>query len=626
MFTQPTGPNIDISLFGDATRSGIEAGNALPTALTSGIRGAIQGVQQGQDIAIRQNQINQQPVQNARQSEALKQDQIKSQEDALALDTAEKNHVALQEAQLAKAKLENQQATSAADDAKYREEVGLQLASTDPNERAKIFTDPRLAAKTQTYGLEHPQFSEGLFSKFINDPEQSPEVKQTVKGMQDYTVAQNLATARARADAMYNKTVGAGYGSAMEDMAKDGNITKYFVGMPLSKINNDITTTPEGQYSSIEGKRIPGPGVDPGTLGTVTNFDIWKGDTKIGTWPAAQDAKFHKAMDAYSRLYGTSAAPQRGPESVINPTPPGQKVELSSQIQNPFQGGAPSQGQGPTPIVQNTELHAPVTNENIVAQRAAQLKEVAKNPPPGIASGAGEDAAIKMKKYITQKYQSPNASQVQIQGGGHGGGGGGETNMGVPIQPKSADEALSSAVGKPVTLKTDVSFKVPTASWNNVNSNPVLSSEGALVKGLATIESGGNENALSPTGVKGLLQVTQAVANQYGLDRTNPASNVLAGKKYLYDTLTTFDGDLRLALTAYNAGPGVIKEAVNAAGTTDWTAVKSELQKILSPTKFKEAVNYADKVISASSHYVQKGNDSDNYFLYLLHQNGLIST
>jgi len=81
----------------------------------------------------------------------------------------------------------------------------------------------------------------------------------------------------------------------------------------------------------------------------------------------------------------------------------------------------------------------------------------------------------------------------------------------------------------------------------------------ALLKAIIEVESGFNANAVSPKGAVGLMQVMPATAARYGrYNLYSPEQNIDVGARYLRDLLAMFDGNIRLAVAAYNAGENAV--------------------------------------------------------------------
>jgi soluble lytic murein transglycosylase-like protein len=84
----------------------------------------------------------------------------------------------------------------------------------------------------------------------------------------------------------------------------------------------------------------------------------------------------------------------------------------------------------------------------------------------------------------------------------------------------------------------------------------------ALVRAVIETESNWNPKAFSHKGAGGLMQLIPTTAQRFGAyDVFNPQQNIDAGVKYLRTLLERYNGNLDLALAAYNAGEGAVDRA-----------------------------------------------------------------
>lgn len=78
-----------------------------------------------------------------------------------------------------------------------------------------------------------------------------------------------------------------------------------------------------------------------------------------------------------------------------------------------------------------------------------------------------------------------------------------------------------------------------------------------IIKSVILAESGANEKAVSVAKAKGLMQLLDSTARDVGVRNIwDPKENIFGGTKYLSGLLRQYNGDLKFALAAYNAGPG----------------------------------------------------------------------
>lgn len=78
-----------------------------------------------------------------------------------------------------------------------------------------------------------------------------------------------------------------------------------------------------------------------------------------------------------------------------------------------------------------------------------------------------------------------------------------------------------------------------------------------LLKAIGKAESGFDAHAVSGAGAQGVMQLMPATAASLGVtDPFDARSNIMGGARYISDMLKRYDGNIDLALAAYNAGSG----------------------------------------------------------------------
>lgn len=131
-------------------------------------------------------------------------------------------------------------------------------------------------------------------------------------------------------------------------------------------------------------------------------------------------------------------------------------------------------------------------------------------------------------------------------------------------------------------LLLEPGFTTPQSLYDNFIAKAATKHDvdAALIRAVIFVESGYQPKAISPKGAEGLMQLMPETAKQYGVkDTFDPEQNIQGGTQYLQDLLNKYEGNISLALAAYNAGENAV---------TKYNGIPP----------YQETINYIEKVIN----------------------------
>lgn len=699
-FTQPQGPNIDINLYPNAASAGINAGNAQKTPLQQVVQGIgagldlygkYQGIQeQNLNLEIKQNQVDQLPIQNQIQIAQAQNAETVAQINTLKLDVETKNH----QLQLEAAKSELEAAKAKTDEEfqniTQKKQFEEQFNSMDPeNQVGMIFS-----GEYNSVFSKYPEVYKRALGTAYRA--MTPEQRESAAASLDFLRKIELDNQREKLNASFNQKLLENFDKTV-DKVSQGPLRDIMKGQKLSTFVENTDMYPAGvkQFDkdgnlikeATNGKPAPGGGYEVIQNGKLSPYSSLVKESDY--------QEFNALKDSYARFFGQSTTQNIQPQTSQStqqqqqqaPTTAAPKgLELFAQSLKEL-GLPPQQTAG---ILERTQPELAAASESaknatlldrvlatvvpgfidkpaeqMVGSEGGSLKTLIKDTSTTLADSTykkfsegtpDEREAVRdwaetngvrttyssIKNYYQNKIQSSlsqayqdawdegiaekakeqrtkNAAQ-KIQ-----------TDAMRALEGKSVDEVLnlrkqtaaaefenspnlhaSDITPEHVSERTGIQGKQAAqiaATAKKVVFNPVFQDAPVYVKAVGAVESGGNSMSVSPTGVRGPMQVTKAVAGQYGLNRNIPEQNVLAGQMYLEDLIRTFNGNRELAYAAYNAGPKVVQYAQKlAGGSEDWQNVKKYIYKALQHyedsigvnalDKLKEVFNYPERVVT----------------------------
>ncbi len=161
----------------------------------------------------------------------------------------------------------------------------------------------------------------------------------------------------------------------------------------------------------------------------------------------------------------------------------------------------------------------------------------------------------------------------------------------------------------------DIELRFPTSYADKILENSIQQKlNPAIIFGLVRRESAFNENAYSPVGARGLMQIMPGTGRQIAKymkvrwrgnnSLYNPETNIKYGAFYYQKLLTQFDGNYALALAAYNAGPNRVKK---------WLPESESMPADIwiETIPFKETREYVINVLAYALIYQQRNQSAD---------------
>lgn len=216
-----------------------------------------------------------------------------------------------------------------------------------------------------------------------------------------------------------------------------------------------------------------------------------------------------------------------------------------------------------------SDRHTSITSFEEALQTQKETKQTAEK-----SSTETEDTATASRSGVVVYKDPSTGSNVQY----------------VESQKAKTTSASSTKSAKSTSNKTTTASSMKSTPYDSYFKKAAkkYGVDESLLKGIAKAESNFNSKDVSSSGAMGVMQLMPDTARSLGVDDPfDPEQNIMGGAKCIAQKLKEFNGNVKLALAAYNAGSGTVRRTGGIP-----SQCKSYISKVLS---YQEAYKTAKK-------------------------------